>query len=761
MDKKDLEFQKRILATFRIEAEEHIRAISSGLSELEKTQSEKKKTDLVEVLFREVHSLKGAARSVDQKDIESVCQPMETVFSSLKRNEIALSPVAFDIFYKTVEWLSKYSVTSGVEVKSTLRQSQQELIGRLREMTSEKQIAPLKRQTDPAVHEQSLDAKSFPVPVTDQVAEVPMISTPAQTGMVRIPISKLDPLLLQAEEMLQSKIAIDQRIEELRSFRDDQNELKNDRQKWRNRRATATMAVWNEWFDANEMQMNKSESRITEITRSFEHDQHSLNRLVNNHLEAMKQVLMLPVASLVESFPWMIREIAREQNKEIDFIISGSELEIDKRILEELKDPLIHMIRNSISHGIGKPQERILANKSPRGNITLDFAAKESGLVEITLSDDGKGINKELLLKTAIKSGIISKETSEKLEYKEVLELIYQSGISTSTIITDISGHGLGLSIVQEKVNKLNGKISVESVPRIGTTFRILLPMTLATFRGILVRVKEFMYLLPTMNVERVMKVKAEEINSIENHETIRIDEQIVSVVDLGEVLGLPEHKFSGSLESGLQEKGQIRMVVLISGDYRIAFKIDEVDDEQQVLVKGLGKLLNRVRNVSGATILGTGRVVPVLNISDLMKSALRIKGRKNEISTDKSFSAKIRTILVAEDSITSRTLIKNILETAGYKVITAVDGADAFSKARTVDFDIIVSDVDMPKVNGFELTSKIRSDKKLSEVPVVLITALESRDDREHGIEVGADAYIVKSSFDQGNLLEIIKKLI
>jgi len=761
MDKKDLEFQKRILATFRMEAEEHIRAIATGLSELEKNTSKKKEEEIIEVLFREVHSLKGAARSVDQKEIESVCQPMETVFSSLKHKEIALSPVAFDILYKTVEWLTKYSVTPGAELKGILRQTQQELIGRLREMAAEKQIAPVKGQPDPAVHEQSLSAQSVPIPVVDHVDEVPMNSTPMQTGMVRIPISKLDPLLLQAEEMLQSKIAIDQRIGELRSLRDDLNEWRNDRQKWRNRRATATLAVWNEWCDASEMHMNKAESILTEITRSIEHDQHSLDRLVNNHLEAMKQVLMLPVTSLVETFPGMIREIAREQNKEIDFIISGSELEIDKRILEELKDPLIHMIRNSISHGIGKPQERLLENKSPRGNITLDFAAKESGLVEITLSDDGKGINKDLLLKTAIKSGIISKESSEKLETKEVIDLIYQSGISTSAIITDISGHGLGLSIVQEKVNKLNGKISVETEPKIGTTFRILLPMTLATFRGIVVKVKEFMYLLPTINVERVMKVKLEEIKSVENHETIRMDEQIVPVVDLGEVLGLPEHKYSSSLESGLKGKGQVRMVVLISGEYRIAFKVDEVDDEQQVLVKGLGKLLNRVRNVSGATIMGTGKVVPVLNISDLMKSALRIKGRKNEIPTNKSASAKIRSILVAEDSITSRTLIKNILETAGYKVTTAIDGAEAFTKARTGDFDIVVSDVDMPKVNGFELTSKIRSDKKLSEVPVVLVTALESREDREHGIEVGADAYIVKSSFDQGNLLEIIKKLI
>jgi two-component system chemotaxis sensor kinase CheA len=763
MDKKDLEFQKRIQETFRIEAEEHIRAISAGLSELEKSASKKKTEEMIEALFREVHSLKGAARSVDQKEIETVCQPMENIFSSLKRKEIIVSPVIFDILFKTIEWLSKFTVTPGAEKNGTFRQTLQELISRLREVADKILIVPVKKKSTPIIPEQTRSSQPVPVPEPGLVAQVSPADLPPQTGMVRIPIAKLDPLLLQAEELLQSKIAVDQRIGELHSLCNEVNEWRTETQKWRTRRATATAAVWNEWCDTSEMQMNKVESKITEITRSIEHDQHGLDLLVSNHLDAMKQVLMLPVGSLVEAFPRMIREIAREQNKEIEFIVIGTELEIDKRILEELKDPLIHMIRNSINHGLGTPQERLLENKPQRGKITLAFVAKESGLVEITLSDDGKGINKDLVLKAAIKSGILSKEDSEKLETKEVLSFIYKSGISTSPIITDISGHGLGLSIVEEKVNKLNGKISVETVPKVGTTFKILLPMTLATFRGILVKVKEFMYFLPAMNVERVVKVKREEIKSVENHETVRIEDKIISVVDLGKVLGLPEYKHAGNVdtEPGMQESGQIRLVVLVSGEYRIAFKVDEVDDEQQVLVKGLGRLLNRVRNVSGATILGTGKVVPVLNIYDLMKSALMIKGSKDDKTSDKLISAKIRNILVAEDSITSRTLLKNILETAGYKVITAVDGADAFTKARTGNFDMIVSDVDMPKMNGFELTTKIRNDKKLSELPVVLVTALESREDREHGIEVGADAYVIKSSFDQTNLLEIIKKLI
>jgi two-component system chemotaxis sensor kinase CheA len=265
------------------------------------------------------------------------------------------------------------------------------------------------------------------------------------------------------------------------------------------------------------------------------------------------------------------------------------------------------------------------------------------------------------------------------------------------------------------------------------------------------------------VNVEQVMKVDQEKIKTVENYETILIDGQILSVADLGEVLGLAVRKQTGfaKTEPRIRKSDHIRIVVLVSGEYRIAFKVDEVVEEQQVLVKGLGKLLSRVKNISGATILGTGKVVPVLNITDLMKSAIKMKGRPNETFDAELIIPKTGKILIAEDSITSRTLLKNILETAGYNVTTSVDGADAFAKALTGNFDIIVSDVDMPKMNGFELTAKIRHDKNLSELPVVLVTALGSREDQERGIEAGADAYIVKSNFDQNNLLEIIKKLI
>ncbi|MFA6598116.1 MAG: response regulator, partial [Ignavibacteriaceae bacterium] len=345
------------------------------------------------------------------------------------------------------------------------------------------------------------------------------------------------------------------------------------------------------------------------------------------------------------------------------------------------------------------------------------------------------------------------------LNAQETLMLIFQSGVTTSQMITDISGRGLGLAIVREKVEKLGGSVSVESQPDIGTTFRLLLPLTLATFRGVIVRLGEHLYAVPTIHVERAVRVNREEIKTVENKETIMIDGKILTVVNLENVLGISNGNNSASNKKN--DPGEfIQLLILVHAEKRIAFIVDEILEECQILVKELGKQLNRVRNISGATVLGSGKVVPVINVSDLMKSAGKVSAAK-VITSERKTPEKIYKLLVAEDSITSRTLIKNILESAGYLVETSVDGVDAFTKALVGEFDLIVSDVDMPRMNGFELTAKIRKDKKLDELPVVLVTALESREDREHGIDVGANAYIIKSSFDQSNLLEVIQKLL
>jgi two-component system chemotaxis sensor kinase CheA len=469
----------------------------------------------------------------------------------------------------------------------------------------------------------------------------------------------------------------------------------------------------------------------------------------------------LPVSTLAEAFPKIIRDLARAKGKEIEVAMRGEELGIDKRVLEEMKDPMIHLLRNCVDHGMQTPQERAAQGKAPCGRISLEFTAMGGGQVEILVSDDGAGIDPEKVRAAAVKAGVISRETAQTLGPEESLALIFQSGVSTSPIITDLSGRGLGLAIVREKAEKLGGTVSVETRIGAGATFRLLLPLNLATFRGVILRVEGRFFVLPSIGIERVLRIDKSEIKSVENREIVRVDGRALPLARLAEVLGLPRREGrepEAAAESSSASEREY-LIVLASADKRIAFQADEIIEERQIMVKSLSKELQGLPNVAGATILGNGSVVPVLSVSDLLKSAALAPVR-TAADNGKAAAKKAR-ILVAEDSITARMLLKNILETAGYAVTTAVDGADAFFQAVNGAFDVVVSDVDMPRMSGFELCAKIRSEARLAPLPVVLVTALESRDDRERGIEAGANAYIVKSAFDQGNLLEIVARLL
>ncbi|MDP2759213.1 MAG: response regulator, partial [Sideroxyarcus sp.] len=412
---------------------------------------------------------------------------------------------------------------------------------------------------------------------------------------------------------------------------------------------------------------------------------------------------------------------------------------------------------------IEQPGVRQDRGKSQHGTITIAVVQKDGGKIEILVADDGAGIDASKVKAAACKLGAISGEEAEKLDEQEAQALVFQSGLSTSQIITDVSGRGLGLAIVREKIERLGGTVALESRAGAGASFRIVLPLMLATFRGVLVRAGEHCFVIPALSVERAARVNQQDILTVENRATIPLDGQAVALVSLGDVLELPRRKPPQQSETGKNPE-KAAVVVLGAGHRRVAFRVDEILGEQEVLVKALGRQLARVRNVAGASVLGTGQVVAVLNVPDLLKSAIRQAAPPPiaaEASAGTREAAEKRAILVVEDSITSRALLKNILESAGYLVTTAVDGMDAYTTLKAGTFDLVVSDVEMPRMDGFDLTAKVRADKRLGELPVVLVTALESREHRERGIDVGANAYIVKSSFDQSNLLEVVRRLI
>lgn len=774
-------FLVKLLATFRGEADEHLRALSTGLLALEKAPADGQQADIVEKIFRETHSLKGAARAVNLGEIESVCQALESVFAALKNRAVAVSPTLLDLLHQAEDALGALLVPDAAAKPATTPLIRR-LEGVLRGVLPPGHEAPVTVASAPVVPERDKTTPPLKATVSEPVPAAGLRTAPTIPGLqsetIRISTARLGSVMRQSEELLAPRLAAGQRARELREigmmFADRKKqwtriqpslqviersvarantEANKENGAARERQALARLF---DYLDAEDLFVKTMEARLTRLNKAAEHDQRILAGQVDSLLHGVKEMHLLPFSSLLEVFPKFVRELARDQGKLVELVIHGGDLEIDRRVLEAMKDPLIHMIRNCIDHGIETPAVREQKRKPPRGTITLAIAQQGGGKAEMLVTDDGVGINAGKVKTAARKLGLVSSEEADRLGEHETFMLAFRSGISTSPVITDLSGRGLGLAIVREKVERLGGTIVLESRPDVGTTFRVILPLTLANFRSILVSVSGQFFLIPAISVERVVRVADGDIQTVENRETISLDGQVVSLVRLGDVLNLPAKIVTGKSAGNAA-------IVLGLGSARIAFQVDGVLGEQEALVKPLGPQLVRVRNVVGASVLGTGQVVPVLDVPDLMKSAAApaMTAARAVGMSMPSTETRMRSVLVVEDSITSRALLKNILESAGYAVTTAVDGVDAYTALKTAAFDLVVSDVEMPRMDGFGLTAKVRADKQLAELPIVLVTALESNEHRERGIDVGANAYIVKGGFDQSNLLEVISRLI
>jgi len=747
MESAEEDFARKLLSTFRVEAVEHVRVISSGLLDLERSLSpgSPPRPDVLEAVFRAAHSLKGAAHAVRAAAVEAVCQSLEGVFAEMKAHNLAARQELMDLLLEAVKVLEELAARAGSGA-SKVDGGTAELIRKLDASAAKESRAGAETHASTSPNDAS------------------PVQRPAAEETVRIPLKSMESLLVQVEEMLIAKLAAGQRAAELGKVLAATGEWRREWAKvQRELRTLGTDSAGfrlsfeklSEFLRWNEDHWNSIDGKLKTISQAVAHDGRFLGALVD-HLHAdAKKALMLPFSSILDAFPRIVRDLLRDEGKESEFAVEGAEIAVDRRILQEIKDPLLHLLRNSIDHGIEPPLLRRQKGKPPRGNIVISISSTSGNKVEIRIADDGDGIDVEKVRSSAIKHGLVSQDEAEHLDPDQIRSLIFHSGISTAPMITSISGRGLGLAIVREKVLQLNGSLRVESPPSGGTVFVLVLPHTLSSFRAILVRVGSEFFGIPTAQIDRAARVRLDEINTVENKDVVFLGGRAFPLVRLCDVLEI-------SPDSSHEDAPKRHAQLLIAGaeEHRVAFVIDELLQEQEVLAKGLGPPLTRVRNVSGAAVLGSGKAIAMLNVADLLKSAVKASASPRPTAPEKP-GARKRTILIAEDSITTRTLLRNILETAGYDVKTAVDGAEAFATLRTQACDLVVSDVDMPRMNGFDLTTRIKADKKLSQVPVILVTALESRADRERGVDVGADAYIVKGSFEQSDLLAAIGRLI
>jgi two-component system chemotaxis sensor kinase CheA len=473
-------------------------------------------------------------------------------------------------------------------------------------------------------------------------------------------------------------------------------------------------------------------------------------------MDETRQLLMMPCSSLFDSFPFLVRDLARQLKKEVEFTVTNSEVELDKRILQSIRDPLVHILRNSIDHGIEPPETRIGLGKPRRGRIELSVVQTDPKNIRITVRDDGGGIDIKKVKESAIRAGLHSAEELEVMSEEKLMALTFKSSLSTSETITEISGRGIGMAIVEENISNIGGKIHLESKLGEGTSVTILLPVTIATFRGLLVEASSRIYALPTTSVERVVRVTNAEIKHLTGALFIDLDGLLVPVCRLEDVLA---EKLAPS-ESG---SGYLTVCILSAGDHRIGVIVDDVQEEQEILVKPLGKVLSGIPNVSGLTILGSGQVVPVLNSLDLMNYKPPIVAdydSLNQVEKKKGDNLD-QEILVVDDTLTARLLLTNLLETAGYKVDSARDAQEALIKLGSKKYCLVLTDVEMPKMNGFELTQAIRMRPEISKLPVIVVTSRSTNEYRERGVKAGADAFFVKGDLKNAGLLQMVESLV
>lgn len=778
------------LETFRAEADERLQVLSSGLMHLEEAPGDE---EMLKRLFREAHTLKGAAGMMGLDAIRELSHRIEDILDSVQKGHIRLAGETADLLLETLDRIEALLPDGQSEPAPVSAVA--DLIGRLaavkgedggiaalRQAQSEAAAAPVTYdaagEADPTAGEKAdNDAAGNPEAAAARLATPPAggrqkilaagsggAAAPQSRKLgqrnestIRVNIDRLDNLLNlmgeilvnqgDAEEKVGGLSQLQNRIHELRSLfaglSDQVRRLKGDVD-------AESMDVIDQQINRLEETLVRTGDEVGSVTKALRENTSSRRLALDDLQDQALHVRMLPIATIFSLYPRVARHAAASTDKKVLLKVSGEKTELDKRILEQVADPLMHIVRNCVDHGIELPAEREAAGKPRQGTIWMK-ASQRGDRVEIVVEDDGAGINPDRIRAAALAKGLIAE--GDQLSDEEAVHLIFKTGFSTASAVTTLSGRGVGLDVVRNNIEKLEGSVAVESEAGSRTRFIVSLPVTLAVINGLLVGANDSRFIIPMASVMELVSLAPEDIQSLGSHRGFLMRGSAVPLIDMMEFLG------GGRTES---ESRKARVVVVGAERYRLGLIVGNLAGERETVIKNLGEFLPNLRYIAGVTILGSGEPVLVLNINELVcavKDGARFREIRKLAPAEEPAYRKL--ILVVEDSLVVREMQRNILEAAGYRVDTAVDGNEALSRLYAQPVDCVVTDIEMPGMDGFHLTTAIRRNKEISDIPVIMVSSRSSDEDKRKGAEAGANAYVVKGTFDQQNLLDTIYRLV
>jgi two-component system chemotaxis sensor kinase CheA len=739
---------ERLRATFLAELDEQLRVMNEDLLALEADPTD---AEHLRSLFRVAHTLKGAARAVDVPAIEEACHALETMLGKARSGQTVLSRPQFEILFAAADCLADAGqrMRAGEDPSPLCFQRLHGLLG------AGQQNKPARNETR-ARSAAALGKQ--PARVTEPVTDANALAPARAQDYLRVESAKLDALLAAVEQLLIAVDGTSLRAGETNAVHELAANLA-DATRHLVRRARDTNGSEQNGHSDHERVAKLHENvrvlldRSGRLTSLATADARDLSRVARGVAAATYGLRMRPFSEACEALPRVVRDLSATVGKSVALEVQGGDAYADRVVLDGLREAILHLVRNAVDHGIETPTGRRRAGKPEQGRITV-AAALNGDRIVVTVQDDGAGLDLPKIRASLTRLG-----QPVPIDDRDLVAALFQGGVSTRAQATAISGRGVGLDLVRAAVERIRGSVDITSEPGKGTTCTLESPLTLMTVRALLAKVSSQIVAVPTAHVDRVVRVAPQDVRRAEGRDVLPAangaDERPIPVVSLARLLGPPlvEHSVGD----------RIHAIILRAQSRRLAVVVDELLDEQEIVVRPLEVGGVPLPHLSGVAVLSGGRVALVADAEQLLTAGVeRDSVAAPLLRADAGGGARPnRRVLVVDDSITTRVLEQSILEAAGYTVLTAVDGADAWAFLQRDSCDVVVADVEMPRMDGFALCEAIRGSKRWERLPIVLVTALEKEEQRARGLELGADAYIGKSSFDQRTLLETIEQLL
>lgn len=782
-----MDIAEQILTAFQVEHKEQIERMRSILCTLEGATARPEDPRWEEV-FRVAHTLKGGARVCDLTELEKLGHRMESLFASIRAGTMSFDRGMADTVYKVLDAIEDWM--AALAAKETPDSPAEALCAIEALLAAAKRPAPLKVDSttpQPVTIGADETPKSDTIPVREPKAparaQPPTESPPkaepdrdvpsepraneatipnaggaaSDSELVRVRVDDLDAVLRSADELLSQLAGHDRLARELSELHRMLARLVSECETVR----SAESAVIRRLVDNPELapigrhldsviqqarKLSKQEQHIRDIVRgaawSFGVDAEALRRDVS-------RTRMISANNVLYGVPTMVRKLSRDLNRDIDLKSSGLDTLADRRVLQLLKDPLMHALRNAVVHGIEPAADRQSASKPARGSISLRIAAVGHSL-EVVVEDDGRGIDFDSVRREAQRRNVMTSDAGPDA----LSRLLFEPGFSTSTDVTELAGRGMGLSVVQTAVARLRGTVELRSQPGAGTSLVIRVPLTISAQRLMLVGVRGQQFAIPTHLIEQLVRVKPDELQTLEGKPMVRLGGAAVKIVDLANWLGLAP-------TPGMTGHQQMRAVVIRADRQRLAILVDQFVAEREMLIRELDGPASTVRGFAGAVLLDDGNAALVLDAASLTESDTQPRSTGRATPSRNAEPDRPVRVLIVDDSFTTRTLEKSILEANGYDVRVAVDGVEALMCLRSEPIDLVIADIEMPRMDGLTLLRSVKADAQLSHTPLILVTSLDKPEEQQLGLDLGAGAYIVKRKFDHQELLGTIRRFV